>query len=101
MGRQLAWDHEGQYIAQDVARGLYFLHNIDVRTFIVYIYDHSSYRKTGTNHTGSADQITCAQSSSGAIINCCLLSSSLGRMCLADTWHSTHCVCTCRSCTGT
>jgi hypothetical protein len=31
MGRQLAWDHEGQYIAQDVARGLYFLHNIDVR----------------------------------------------------------------------
>jgi hypothetical protein len=33
MGRQLAWDHEGQYIAQDVARGLYFLHNIDVRGF--------------------------------------------------------------------
>lgn len=29
--RQLSWIHEGQYIAQDVARGLYFLHNIDVR----------------------------------------------------------------------
>jgi len=29
--RQLSWFHEGQYIAQDVARGLYFLHNIDVR----------------------------------------------------------------------
>jgi serine/threonine protein kinase len=34
MGRQLAWDHEGQYIAQDVARGLYFLHNIDVRILL-------------------------------------------------------------------
>lgn len=29
--RQLSWFQEGQYIAQDIARGLYFLHNIDVR----------------------------------------------------------------------
>jgi hypothetical protein len=64
MGRQLAWDHEGQYIAQDVARGLYFLHNIDVRSPLVQIV--ITHFRSGTNQTKSADLITCAPSSSGA-----------------------------------
>lgn len=71
MGRQLAWDHEGQYIAQDVARGLYFLHNIDVRMVAIL---------RAVNNTNCFSVISFAKSELWPSSNC--IGCSLRFMCL-------------------